>query len=115
MQDKLHQNICRRRQLVAIGTHDLDTLTPPFRYEARKPTDIKFVPLSKNKEYTAAELMTVYEVGVRRYLLLYHLIVRMIVGETLSALPADHPRLTGLPHHLRLQGQCPVDATHHQF
>lgn len=62
LQDKLHQNICRRRQFVAIGTHDLDTLKPPFSYEARPPKDIKFVPLSKDKEYTAEELMTIYEV-----------------------------------------------------
>ncbi|KAL0067557.1 phenylalanine--tRNA ligase subunit beta [Marasmius tenuissimus] len=61
LQDKLHQNICRRRQLVAIGTHDLDTLKPPFRYEARPPKNIKFAPLGKDKEYTAEELMTVYE------------------------------------------------------
>ncbi|EEB96964.1 hypothetical protein MPER_03810, partial [Moniliophthora perniciosa FA553] len=61
LQDKLHQTICRRRQLVAIGTHDLDTLKGPFRYEARPPKDIKFKPLSKDKEYTAEELMTVYE------------------------------------------------------
>ncbi|KAF5363652.1 hypothetical protein D9756_000490 [Leucocoprinus leucothites] len=61
LQDKLHQNICRRRQLVSIGTHDLDTLTPPFRYEARPPQDIKFIPLNKDKAYTAEELMTVYE------------------------------------------------------
>ncbi|KAF5344142.1 hypothetical protein D9758_008827 [Tetrapyrgos nigripes] len=61
LQDKLHQNICRRRQLVAIGTHDLDTLKRPFRYEAKSPKDIKFVPLNKDKAYTAEELMTVYE------------------------------------------------------
>ncbi|KAH9482375.1 Phenylalanine--tRNA ligase beta subunit [Psilocybe cubensis] len=61
LQDKLHQNICRRRQLVAIGTHDLDTLTPPFRYEARPPKDIKFAPLGKDKKYTAEELMTLYD------------------------------------------------------
>ncbi|CAA7259882.1 unnamed protein product [Cyclocybe aegerita] len=61
LQDKLHQNICRRRQLVAIGTHDLDTLTPPFRYEARPPKDIKFAPLGKTQAYTAEELMTIYE------------------------------------------------------
>ncbi|TFK29380.1 phenylalanyl-tRNA synthetase subunit beta [Coprinopsis marcescibilis] len=61
LQDKLHQNICRRRQLVAIGTHDLDTLTPPFRYQARPPQNIKFVPLGKDKAYTAEELMTLYE------------------------------------------------------
>jgi phenylalanyl-tRNA synthetase beta chain len=63
LQDKLHHNICRRRQLVSIGTHDLDTIKPPFRYEARKPTDIKFIPLNKTKEYDAKELMTAYEVG----------------------------------------------------
>ncbi|KAF7433065.1 phenylalanine--tRNA ligase subunit beta [Pleurotus ostreatus] len=61
LQDKLHQNICKRRQLVAIGTHDLDTLKGPFRYEARPPQSIKFAPLGKDKEYTAEELMTVYE------------------------------------------------------
>ncbi|KJA30155.1 hypothetical protein HYPSUDRAFT_32253 [Hypholoma sublateritium FD-334 SS-4] len=61
LQDKLHQNICRRRILVAIGTHDLDTLKPPFRYEARRPQDIKFTPLGKDKAYTAEELMTLYE------------------------------------------------------
>ena len=26
LQDKLHQNLCRQRSLVAIGTHDLDTV-----------------------------------------------------------------------------------------
>lgn len=62
LQDKLHQNICRRRQFVAIGTHDLDTLKAPFTYEALPPKDIKFIPLSKDKAYTAEELMTVYEV-----------------------------------------------------
>ena len=63
LQDKLHQNLCRRRQLVAIGTHDLDTLKPPFRYEARPPRNITFVPLNKERKYTAEELMTVYEAG----------------------------------------------------
>jgi phenylalanyl-tRNA synthetase beta chain len=63
LQDKLHQNICRRRQLVSIGTHDLDTLKPPFRYEARPPSEIKFVPFGKDKTYTAEELMTVYQVS----------------------------------------------------
>ncbi|EIN10408.1 phenylalanyl-tRNA synthetase [Punctularia strigosozonata HHB-11173 SS5] len=61
LQDKLHQNLCRKRTLVAIGTHDLDTIQAPFRYQARPPKDIKFVPLNKDKSYTAEELMTVYE------------------------------------------------------
>lgn len=72
LQDKLHQNICRRRQFVAIGTHDLDRLKPPFSYEARPPKDIKFMPLSKAKEYTAEELMTVYEVSAAASICFVH-------------------------------------------
>ncbi|CAE7939432.1 beta-PheRS, partial [Symbiodinium sp. KB8] len=60
LQDKLHQNICRRRTLVAIGTHDLDTIEGPFTYEALPPQDIRFVPLSQSKEYDAASLMEFY-------------------------------------------------------
>lgn len=62
LQDKLHMNLCRQRKLVAIGTHDLDTIQAPFRYMARDPREIKFAPLNKDEEYTAEELMTVYEV-----------------------------------------------------
>lgn len=60
LQDKLHQNLCRKRTLVAIGTHDLDTLKAPFRYDARKPTDIRFIPLSQTKEVNGVELMELY-------------------------------------------------------
>ncbi|XP_040306284.1 phenylalanine--tRNA ligase beta subunit [Herpailurus yagouaroundi] len=62
LQEKLHQNICRKRALVAIGTHDLDTLSGPFTYTAKRPSDIKFKPLNKTKEYTACELMNIYKV-----------------------------------------------------
>jgi len=52
----------RKRTLVAIGTHDLDTLKPPFIYDARKPTDIRFKPLNQTVEMNAAELMEFYSV-----------------------------------------------------
>lgn len=61
LQEKLHHNICRRRTLVAIGTHDLDTISDPFSYEALPPSDFRFVPLSKSSEYNGDELMTLYE------------------------------------------------------
>ncbi|KAB0401969.1 hypothetical protein E2I00_012992, partial [Balaenoptera physalus] len=61
LQEKLHQNICRKRALVAIGTRDLDTLSGPFTYTAKKPSDIKFKPLNKTKEYTACELTNIYK------------------------------------------------------
>ncbi|KAF5752703.1 putative phenylalanyl-tRNA synthetase beta chain [Tripterygium wilfordii] len=60
LQDKLHQNICRRRTLVAIGTHDLDRLQGPFSYEALPPADINFVPLKQDKNFRADELMEFY-------------------------------------------------------
>ncbi|KAJ3054202.1 hypothetical protein HK097_002425 [Rhizophlyctis rosea] len=61
LQDKLHNNICRKRTLVAIGTHDLDTIEGPFSYEALPPKDIQFAPLNQTKSMNAEELMTFYE------------------------------------------------------
>ncbi|XP_055534627.1 phenylalanine--tRNA ligase beta subunit [Wyeomyia smithii] len=60
LQDKLHQNICRKRALVAIGTHDLDTLQGPFTFDAKPPKDIRFVPLNQQKSMDAVELMEFY-------------------------------------------------------
>ncbi|OMO66956.1 hypothetical protein COLO4_30269 [Corchorus olitorius] len=85
LQDKLHQNICSgeigsatndgittksvfvdlsqsgKRTLVAIGTHDLDTLQGPFTYEALPPPEINFVPLKQVKNFRADELMEFYK------------------------------------------------------
>lgn len=61
LQDKLHQNLARQRTLVAIGTHDLDTIKGPFTYEALAPKDIKFTPLNQKKEMNAEELMEFYD------------------------------------------------------
>lgn len=70
LQEKLHQNICRKRTLVSIGTHDLDTIHGPFIYDAQKPDSIKFVPLNQTKTYTATELMQLYSTDshLRHYL-----------------------------------------------
>ncbi|XP_071925212.1 phenylalanine--tRNA ligase beta subunit, cytoplasmic-like isoform X3 [Coffea arabica] len=61
LQDRLHQNICRRRTLVAIGTHDLDTIEGPFTYEALPPSEINFVPLKQTRKFAANELMEFYQ------------------------------------------------------
>ncbi|XP_057416186.1 phenylalanine--tRNA ligase beta subunit, cytoplasmic [Lotus japonicus] len=61
LQDKLHQNICRRRTLVAIGTHDLDTLEGPFTYEALSPSSINFTPLKQERSFSAEKLMEFYK------------------------------------------------------
>ncbi|KAF8458392.1 hypothetical protein BGX38DRAFT_1153599 [Terfezia claveryi] len=61
LQDKLHQNFCRQRTLVSMGTHDLDTVKGPFTYEALKPEDINFIPLNQEKSMNGHELMQHYE------------------------------------------------------
>eukprot|EP01127_Copromyxa_protea_P001282 TRINITY_DN11313_c0_g1_i1.p1 TRINITY_DN11313_c0_g1~~TRINITY_DN11313_c0_g1_i1.p1 ORF type:complete len:605 (+),score=156.66 TRINITY_DN11313_c0_g1_i1:45-1859(+) len=50
LQEKLHHNICRRRTLASIGTHDLDTVEGPFSYEAIPPSEFKFIPLRQTTE-----------------------------------------------------------------
>ncbi|KAL8967565.1 MAG: hypothetical protein Q9183_002859 [Haloplaca sp. 2 TL-2023] len=61
LQDKLHQNLARQRSLVAIGTHDLDTIEGPFSYEALPPDEINFVPLNQSRSMNGVELMKFYE------------------------------------------------------
>jgi phenylalanyl-tRNA synthetase beta chain len=57
LQDKLHNNICRGRKLVSMGTHDLDTVTGPFYYRALAKKDINFVPLNRTEPVDGDGLM----------------------------------------------------------
>lgn len=69
LQDKIHQNIGRKRSIVSIGTHDLDTIKAPFLYTAKNPKKLKFVPLNQKTEFTACELMELYaESHLKAYL-----------------------------------------------
>lgn len=75
LQDKLHQNLCRQRSLVAIGTHDLDTIQGPFTYEALPPEDIRFTPLKQTREFQARELLDHYlanDQKLKRFVPLIH-------------------------------------------
>ncbi|KAK9804450.1 hypothetical protein WJX73_003051 [Symbiochloris irregularis] len=71
LQDKLHQNLCRQRSLVSIGTHDLSTIQGPFTYEALPPELINFVPLKQTREFDARSLMQHYmehDLRLRRFI-----------------------------------------------
>lgn len=57
LQDHLHRNICRRRTLVAIGTHDLDSIEGPFTYEALPPDEICFKHLFADREMKGKEML----------------------------------------------------------
>lgn len=57
LQDKLHFNICRRRSLVAIGTHNLNAVKPPFYYKALPAEAVKFIPLNQTREFNGREVV----------------------------------------------------------
>lgn len=59
LQDKLHQNICRRRTLCSMGTHDYDLVQGPITYEAHAPKDIKFRALKQKEEMDCVQLFEV--------------------------------------------------------
>jgi phenylalanyl-tRNA synthetase beta chain len=59
LQDKLHQNLCRKRTLGSMGTHDYDKIQGPITYEALPPEQIKFKALKQENEMNAKELFDV--------------------------------------------------------
>ena len=59
LQDKLHQNICRRRTLCSMGTHDYDLIQGPITYEAHAPKDIRFRALKQKEEMDCVQLFDV--------------------------------------------------------
>ena len=86
LQDKLHQNLCKRRELVAIGTHDLAKLKGPFTYEAQPPSDIRFVPLKpaeQDREFAADELLDYYDEHDRNLRKFNHIIRDSVVWPVL--------------------------------
>ncbi|KAH3681028.1 hypothetical protein WICMUC_000009 [Wickerhamomyces mucosus] len=60
LQDKLHTNLCRNRTLVAMGTHDLDALTPPFTYKFLPKNEIEFIPLNQTQPVTGENFLEFY-------------------------------------------------------
>jgi len=63
LQDQLHRNLCRQRTLVAMGTHDLDTIQGPFVYDALPANEIQFVPLTPNDQgsMSASAILEYYQ------------------------------------------------------
>ncbi|XP_077371015.1 leucine-rich repeat-containing protein 47 [Festucalex cinctus] len=55
-QTKLHEDICGKRTIATIATHDVQLLKVPLTYDVKPPTQLKIVPLGR-KEMTAVELI----------------------------------------------------------
>uniref|UniRef100_A0A7S4CJL3 phenylalanine--tRNA ligase n=1 Tax=Eutreptiella gymnastica TaxID=73025 RepID=A0A7S4CJL3_9EUGL len=61
LQDKLHQNLCRKRTLVSVGTHDMDTVKGPFKYDAVPRKEIDFVPLKEEQVLNGENFIEHYQ------------------------------------------------------
>ncbi|XP_075461036.1 leucine-rich repeat-containing protein 47 [Ascaphus truei] len=55
-QTKLHEEICEKRTLATIATHDLRLVRGPLLYDARPPKEFKVIPLGR-KEINANDLV----------------------------------------------------------
>ncbi len=64
LQEKLHETLGRKRRKVAIGIHDIDRVTPPFRYFACGREDVSFVPLESTGKMTPLEILKRHEKGM---------------------------------------------------
>ncbi len=62
LQEALHWAVGRGRAKVAIGVHDLDAVTPPFRYIA-SPRDRSFAPLDFERDMTMDEILADHPKG----------------------------------------------------
>lgn len=63
LQEKLHMTIGRKRNKFAIGLHDLDKVTPPFRYTAVKPNECSFIPLNSTVKMDLDQILDSHEKG----------------------------------------------------
>ena len=63
LQEKLHMTIGRKRSKIAIGVHDLDKVTPPFRYTAVKPDEVSFVPLNGTESMDLNRILETHDKG----------------------------------------------------
>ncbi|MDD1675438.1 MAG: phenylalanine--tRNA ligase subunit beta [Methanomicrobiales archaeon] len=62
LQEALHWAVGRGRGKMAIGVHDLDAVTPPFRYLAADPSR-SFVPLDFDREMSMREILDEHPKG----------------------------------------------------
>lgn len=63
IQEKLHLSFGRKRKKLAIGIYPLEDIILPIRYLAKKPKEIRFVPLESDKEMNGLEILQKHPTG----------------------------------------------------
>ncbi|MEM3574241.1 MAG: phenylalanine--tRNA ligase subunit beta [Candidatus Bathyarchaeia archaeon] len=57
LQEKLHLAHGRRRRKVSIGIHDIREIAEEINYSAKRPDEIRFVPLGEDREMDGEEIL----------------------------------------------------------
>jgi phenylalanyl-tRNA synthetase beta chain len=57
IQEKIHTTLGRNRKKIAIGIYPLEKIKLPIKFEARKPDDIRFIPLESDKEMNGLQIL----------------------------------------------------------
>ncbi|MCK5321237.1 phenylalanine--tRNA ligase subunit beta [Candidatus Pacearchaeota archaeon] len=63
IQEKLHNSIGRKRKKLAIGIYPLNKISLPIRFIAKKPGEIKFLPLEARQEMTGTQILRGHPAG----------------------------------------------------
>ena len=63
IQEKLHVSMGRNRKKLAIGIYPLEDIALPIRYTAKKPEEIKFIPLESDKEMNGLQILQRHSTG----------------------------------------------------
>ncbi|SBS83266.1 phenylalanine--tRNA ligase beta subunit, putative [Plasmodium ovale curtisi] len=61
LQEKLHHNIGKKRQVLAIGIHDYDKIKFPVQYKFEDKSKINFIPLNESTILNGCNLLKYYE------------------------------------------------------
>ena len=89
LQEKMCQTYGRNRELIAIGVYDMGRITPPIRYTAVGPQEIKFVPLDFSEPMTPGEVMKKHPKGIEY--------ARLIKGEKYPLLIDSKNEVLSMP------------------
>jgi len=63
IQEKIHSTLGRNRKKLAIGVYPLEKIKLPIKYEAKKPSEIRFIPLDINREMNASQILKKHPAG----------------------------------------------------
>ncbi|MBI2630555.1 phenylalanine--tRNA ligase subunit beta [Candidatus Pacearchaeota archaeon] len=63
IQEKIHLTLGRNRKKIAIGIYPLEKISLPIKFEAKKPENIRFIPLEMNKELNGRQIIQQHPTG----------------------------------------------------